>query len=73
MATLTIRIVLCASRPAGGAARPEPEQADGRAVGAGAGRTRQRNAVPDARGDTGRGLKLLDELDRRHAEAGAAK
>ena len=71
MATLT---VLVADAHRGRlAARPEPEQADGRAVGAGAGRTRHRNAVPDARGDTGRGLKLLDELDRRHAEAGAAK
>ena len=35
--------------------------------------TEMRFRIRAARGDTGRGLKLLDELDRRHAEAGVAK
>ena len=35
--------------------------------------TEMRFRMRAARGDNGRGLKLLDELDRRHAEAGIAK
>ena len=35
--------------------------------------TEMRFRMRAARGDTGRGLKLLDELDHRHAEAGFAK
>ena len=35
--------------------------------------TEMRFRMRVARGDTGRGLKLLDELDRRHEEAGVAK
>ena len=35
--------------------------------------TEMRFRIRAARGDTGHGLKLLDELDRRHAEAGVAK
>ena len=35
--------------------------------------TEMRFRMRAACGDSGRGLKLLDELDRRHAEAGIAK
>ena len=35
--------------------------------------TEMRFRIRAARGDTGHGLKLFDELDRRHAEAGVAK
>ncbi len=35
--------------------------------------TEMRFRMRAARGDTGRGLKLLEELDRRHAEAGDGK
>ena len=35
--------------------------------------TEMRFRMRAMRGDTGRGLKLLEELDRRHAEAGNGK
>ena len=35
--------------------------------------TEMRFRMRAARGDAGRGLKLLEELDRRHAEAGNGK
>ncbi len=35
--------------------------------------TEMRFRMRAARGDSGRGLKLLNELDRRHAEAGNRK
>ena len=35
--------------------------------------TEMRFRMRAARGDTGHGLELLDELDRRHAEAGIGK